>query len=296
MTGGLLGGIEAGGTKFVAVVGTGPDDIRHRLRVDTTTPDQTLDAVVEFFLRNRVASIGIASFGPVELRADHPAYGHITTTPKPGWQDADLIGPISDALDVPVAIETDVTGAALGEWRWGAGRGLDNFIYVTVGTGIGGGALIRGRPVPGLVHSEMGHVSVERQAGDSFPGGCPFHGDCLEGMASGPAIEARWGRPAHGLGADTAHGVDLEARYLAAGFRNLVYVLAPQRIMLGGGVAKMPGLVAAVGEYLVDAMQGYAVLDAHRRDFVVRPGLGDDAGSAGALALAELAGGKSPEW
>ncbi len=287
----LLGGIEAGGTKFVCVVGTGPDDIRHRLRVDTTTPDVTVGACIEFFERHRPVSIGIATFGPVELRRDHPKWGFITTTPKPGWQDADLAGRIGRALGVPVAIDTDVTGAALGEWRWGAGQGLSNIIYITVGTGIGGGALISGKPIPGLVHPEMGHVVVARQPGDDYPGRCPYHGDCMEGMAAGPAIEQRWGRRGEDLAELLGQAVDLEAGYLASGMRSMVYTLAPQRIILGGGVSSLPGLIETVRAKLLVTMNGYALQPEHERDFVVPPGLGVNSGAAGALALAEMAAG-----
>ncbi len=286
----LLGGIEAGGTKFVCVVATSPDDIRHRVRIDTTTPDETIGAAIEFFQQiDRVEAIGIASFGPVELRRSSPRYGYITTTPKPGWDNANLAGRVERALGVPVAFETDVTGAALGEWRWGAGRGYRTIIYITVGTGIGGGLLIDGKATPGLVHPEMGHVLVERQPGDDFPGNCPFHGDCLEGMAAGPAIEERWGRRGEDLGELQGPAIALEAAYLASGFRNMVYTVAPERIILGGGVGSMPGLVAQVQQRLLDTMHDYAVLPEHRQAFVVPPGLGPNSGAAGALALAESA-------
>ncbi len=285
----LLGGIEAGGTKFVCVVGTGPDDILDRIRIDTTTPDVTIRSCIDFFDRHRPVSVGIATFGPVELRRDHPKWGFITTTPKAGWQDADLAGRVGRELGVPVAIDTDVTGAALGEWRWGAGRGLSNIVYITVGTGIGGGALIWGRPIPGLVHPEMGHVVVARQPDDDFPGRCPFHGDCLEGMAAGPAIEERWGRRGEALDELLAPAVDLEARYLASGMRSMVYTLAPERIILGGGVSALPGLIEAVRDRLLETMNGYALQPEHQLGFVVPPGLGVNSGAAGALALAEMA-------
>ena len=230
----MFGGIEAGGTKFVCVVGASPDRIVREARFPTRDPAATIDDAIAFFRDaaddgHRVDALGIASFGPVELRSDHPRYGFVTTTPKPGWSGTDLVGPLGDALGVPVGFDTDVTGAALGEGRWGAARGLRSFVYVTVGTGIGGGAVVGGAPVHGLPHPEMGHVSVTRLPGDEFPGICPFHGDCLEGMACGPAMAARWGRPAEELtGADLARAVDVEAHYLAAGLRNIVYVLAPE--------------------------------------------------------------------
>ncbi len=292
----MLGGIEAGGTKFVCVVGASPDRIAREARFPTRDPAMTIADAVAFFRDAATAghgidALGVASFGPVELRRDHPRYGAITTTPKPGWSGTDLLGPLRDALAVPVGFDTDVNGAALGEGRWGAARGVRNFVYVTVGTGIGGGAVVDGAPVHGLPHPEMGHVSVARLPGDDFAGICPFHGDCLEGMACGPAIAARWGRPAEDLaGADLARAVAIEAHYLAAGLRNVVYALAPERIVLGGGVAGLPGLLPALRDGLSAALAGYPGLAEHGAPgFVVPPGLGGAAGAAGALALAELA-------
>lgn len=280
-------GIEAGGTKFMCVVGTGPYYISQELRIDTTSPDETLAKCLDFFgAHPGFVALGIASFGPLELRRGNDRFGQVTETPKPGWTGADLVGPIRDAFDVPVAIDTDVNGAALAEARWGAAAGLSNALYLTVGTGIGGGAVIDGKPVHGLVHPEMGHVSVQRAPDDTFPGICPFHGDCLEGLASGPAIQARWGRPADELGADTTEAVDIESATLASGIRQFVYVLAPERVIIGGGVAQLPGLHAAVQAKLLSEMAGYGVQPEHRRRFVVPPGLGDRSGVAGALALA----------
>ncbi len=282
----VYGGIEAGGTKFVCVVGNGPDGILERQRVQTTDPSTTLAECLEFFDRqSAIHALGIASFGPLELRPSHPEFGHITETPKPGWDRADLLGPFADRLGVPVAIDTDVNAAALAEVRWGAAKGLRNAVYVTVGTGVGGGAVIDGRPVSGLIHPEMGHVSIPRLPNDEFPGICPFHGDCFEGLACGPAIEARWGRPAEAV-EDVESMVDMEAATIAAGFRQIVYVLAPELIVLGGGVSKLPRIHEKVNAALVDQMSDYAVMAEHQSDFVVPPGLGDDSGVAGALALA----------
>lgn len=280
------GGIEAGGTKFVCAVGTGPDDITDRVRIPTTTPEETLGAVARYFSDHPVDAVGIATFGPVETRRSRPEYGRITTTPKPGWEGADLIGAVRSVLDVPMTVDTDVNGAALAEARWGAGRGLNNVLYVTVGTGLGGGAAIDGRPLVGLVHPEMGHVSVGRLARDDFAGVCPYHGDCLEGMASGPAMNARWGRPAEELGPQLDEALAIESHYLAAGFRQFVFTLAPEVIVMGGGVSHLPGIHRAVNQRLVEQMAGYAVQPEHRENYVVPPGLGDDAGIAGALALA----------
>ena len=291
----LYFGLEAGGTKFVCAVGTGPDDIRERFRIPTTDPAATIGSAIEFFTaagsrHGNPAAIGIASFGPIELRRARADYGHVRSTPKPGWSGADLVGPFVSAFGVPVGFDTDVNGAALAEWLWGAGRGLNSLIYLTVGTGIGGGAVAGGNLVHGLVHPEMGHVSVPRVVGDPYAGRCPFHGDCLEGMAAGPAIEARWGRTGEDLGEHLDAAVALEAAYLAAGLRQFVYVLAPERIVIGGGVSELPGLLEEVRRCLAEDLAGYGVVSEHfDDDFVTRPALGSDSGIAGAFALAGAA-------
>ena len=185
---GLYGGIEAGGTKFVCAVGSGPDDIRAQTQFPTTTPGETLARAIDFFRAQppNLAAIGIASFGPVDPNPASPTFGYITTTPKPGWAQTDFAGAIRRALDLPVGFDTDVNGAALAEYRWGAAQGLDTFIYLTIGTGLGGGGLINGCPMHGLIHPEMGHIRLPHDwEADPFPGTCPYHGDCLEGLAAG---------------------------------------------------------------------------------------------------------------
>lgn len=293
----LCGGIEAGGTKFVCVVGSGPDDIRAEQRIATTTPDETLAAVRRFFADARevhgpIAALGIGSFGPVDLRRGSPRYGWITSTPKPGWADTDLVGPLREAVGVPVAFDTDVNAAAVGEWRWGAAQGLSSLLYLTVGTGIGGGALIDGRPVHGLVHPEMGHVRVPHdRAVDPYAGGCPFHGDCLEGLASGPAIQARWGTPAESLPPDHPAWA-LEARYLALALHDYACTLSPERIVIGGGVGSTPHLLPRVRRELATLVNGYIqapALTGGLDGYVVPPALGSRSGVLGALALAERA-------
>lgn len=291
-----FGAIEAGGTKFICLVGSCPERILARTRIPTSEPAQTLARVVAFFQAQvaadgPLASIGIASFGPLELRRAHPRYGFITTSPKPGWSYVNIVDPIRTALGVPVGFNTDVAGAALGEGRWGAARGVDTFVYLTVGTGIGGGAVVGGQIAPGLLHAEMGHVHVPRQPGDDFPGGCPFHGDCLEGMAGGAAIAARWGRPAEQLtGVQLRQAVEWEASYLAAGLRTIVYTIAPQRIVVGGNVTALRGLFPLLRAQLVKTLAGYPGVPEHAAvDFVVPAGLGPLAGPVGALVLAESA-------
>ncbi len=288
------GAVEVGGTKVSCLVGSDPEHIVAQTRIPTGKPAETLAAVLAFFQQEvasggPLAALGIASFGPLELRRSHPRYGCITSSPKPGWCDVDLVGPIRSALGVPVGFDTDVNGAALGERRWGAAQSLDTFVYLTVGTGIGAGAVVGGRILHGLGHPEMGHVSVPRQPGDDFAGDCPFHRDCLEGMASGAAIAARWGRPAEQLDGDQRRAaVRLEAAYLAAGLRNIVYAIAPQRIVLGGSVSGLPGLLALVRSNLAEALAGYPGLPEHASgEFIVPAALGSLAGPAGALVLAE---------
>ena len=287
----LWGGIEAGGTKFVCAVGTGPDDIRHEIRYPTGSPDETLATAVEFFkLCGPADAVGIASFGPIDPNPASSAYGYITTTPKEGWANVDFVGAVQSALDVPVGFDTDVNAAALGEWKWGAARGLDTFLYLTVGTGIGGGGLANGKPMRGLLHPEMGHIALPRDPSvDPFEGVCPYHGDCLEGLASGPAIQARWGTPVEEL-PDAHPAWELEAHYLGAALASFICVLSPQRIVLGGGVMKHAPLIRAVREETRVRLNGYiqspAILEEMER-YIAAPALGDRSGVLGAIALAQ---------
>lgn len=290
----LLGGIEAGGTKFVCAVGTGPGDLRAEERFATTTPAETLERTLQFFQEQTrqigpLAALGIASFGPVDLHPGSPTYGFITSTPKPGWRDTDLVGPLRRALNVPVGFDTDVNGAALGEQRWGAAQGLEDFIYLTIGTGIGGGGLINGQRMHGLLHPEMGHIRLPRHPKDSFPGRCPFHGDCFEGLASGPAMGERWGQPAESLPADH-EAWELEAHYVALALTSYICTLSPQRIILGGGVMSQQHLFPRVRGKVAELLNGYIQSEAllNKLDtYIVPPALGARAGVAGALALAQ---------
>ena len=283
----IYGAIEAGGTKFNCAIGTGPDDIRAETRIATTTPAETIRAVIEFFrAQPRVDAFGIGSFGPIDLRT-----GFITSTPKPGWRNTDLAGTIRRAFNVPVGFDTDVNAAALGEHAWGAARGLDDFIYVTIGTGIGGGGLVNGKLMHGLMHPEMGHIFLphDRQA-DPFPGSCPFHGDCLEGLANGPAMEKRWGQRAETLPPDHP-GWKIEARYLALACATWACVLSPQRIILGGGVMAQPHLLPMVQQQAREILNGYIDLPPITEriaEYIVLPQLGSRAGVLGAIALAKF--------
>ncbi len=291
----LLAGIEAGGTKVIALLGTGPDDIVAECRIHTTTPVETISAIADFFAEQAEAGNvpvagGVGWFGSTELRSSSPSYGFVTATPKHGWSGIDVLGPISATLGVPVGFDTDVNVAALGERKWGAAQGLETFVYLTIGTGIGGGAVAGGEPIHGLIHSEMGHVAVPRHPDDDYEGLCPYHSDCFEGMASGPAMAGRWELSAQQLvGTKLAKAVEIEAWYIAAGLRSITYVLAPERIIIGGGVAQLPGLFPAVRLALSETMASYPGLVEHESaDFVTPAALGEMAGPIGALELARL--------
>ena len=285
-----FGGIEAGGTKFVCMVAAGPGQVKAEARFPTTSPDETIGKAIDFFRRSGpVHAIGIGTFGPADLDPTSPTYGFITTTPKAGWANTDIAGRVRNALGVPVTIDTDVNAAALGEFRWGAAQGCDPSLYITIGTGIGGGAFVSGKPLHGLIHPEMGHMRLPHDlAADPFPGCCPYHSDCFEGLASGPAMKRRWGKPAETLGPDHP-GWALEAHYVALAMANLVCVLSPKRVVLGGGVMQQPGIIEQVRAQVLSLLNGYvqspAILE-HIDQFIVPPGLGGQAGVLGSIALA----------
>lgn len=296
----LYGGIEAGGTKFVCAVARRPGEIVDEQRFPTTQPEETIGAAIAFLeehhRREPLHAVGISSFGPVDPDPASATFGYVTTTPKPGWSNTDFAGAVQRAFGVPVGFDTDVNGAALAEHRWGAARGLDTFVYMTIGTGIGGGGLVNGGLMHGLVHPEMGHMRLPHdRAADPYEGCCPFHGDCLEGLACGPALEARWGGPAKEL-PEEHEAWGLEAHYLALAAVNIVCTLSPQRIILGGGVMEQehlfPRIRSAVTGLLNDYVKAPAILE--RMDsFIVPPELGGRAGVLGAVALAERAAAQS---
>ncbi len=289
----LYGGIEAGGTKFICAIGTGPDDLRAETQFPTTTPEETFQRAAAFFREQpeAPAAIGIGSFGPVDLNTDSDTYGYITSTPKPGWGHADFVGAIRRALSIPIAFDTDVNAAALGEQRWGAAQELNTFLYLTIGTGIGGGGVVGGKPMHGLVHPEMGHLFIPRLPDDPFEGNCPYHGDCLEGMTSGPALAARWGVPATQLEPDHP-AWEFEAYYLAMALANYIFTLSPERIIMGGGVMQQPQLFPLIRRNVKSMLNGYvqspAILE-RIDEYIVPPALGGKAGVLGALALAQTA-------
>lgn len=289
----LYGGIEAGGTKFVCAVGSGEGKILEEVRFPTGEPAETLHQAVSFFqARHRespLRAIGIGSFGPLDLNPSSETYGFITSTPKVNWVNVDIRGGLEQGLDLPVAIDTDVNAAALGEHLWGGAQGIETFIYLTVGTGIGGGGMVGGVLMHGLVHPEMGHIPLPHDLErDPFEGVCAYHGDCFEGLASGPAIEARWGQVPDSIPADHPAWA-LEAEYIAKALTIYVYVLSPERIILGGGVMKQEGLFPLIRSELVKSLGGYVrseeILEG--TGFVLPPALGDQAGVIGAVALAK---------
>jgi fructokinase len=287
----LYGGVETGGTWCVCAVGSGPNRIERHEQFPTADPPGTLERIVEFFQRERrPRAIGIGSFGPVDLDPRSPTWGYVTTTPKAGWQHVAVAPVLRDRLGLPVAFDLDVASAAVGEYRWGAGRGANGLCYLTVGTGIGAGLLIDGRPWHGLVHPEVGHVRIPHDhERDPFDGVCPMHGDCWEGLASGPAIERRWGVPAREL-PDEHPAWELEAEYVALGILTIVLVFSPERIVLGGGVMERSGLHDRIRGRLRELIAGYLdspLLAAEMAAFLVPPALGDRAGVLGAMALAE---------
>jgi len=290
MTEKLIGAIEAGGTKFICATGTCSGKLLDQVRIPTSSPHETMTAVISYFRESaqKLAGFGIASFGPINLNRDSPKYGYITSTPKLAWRDFDLVGTIARAFRLPIEFDTDVNAAAMAEARWGSARECRTLIYVTVGTGIGGGAVIDGSPLHGLLHPEMGHIRVPHDwSEDPFPGICPYHGDCLEGLASGPAIQARWGVPASTLPPDHA-AFQLEAEYLARACVNWICTLSPQKLILGGGVMQ-PHIFPALRHRTVALLNNYVdkpELIEHIGEYIIPPGLGTQAGVLGALALA----------
>jgi len=283
----MLAGIEAGGTKFVLAVGPSPDRIIARHTIPTRTPAETLAEAAEWLAgRGGVSALGIGSFGPVELDRRSPKWGFITNTPKPGWEDCDIAGWLGQRLGVPVGFDTDVNAAALAEHA-AAGGGTGGLAYLTIGTGIGGGLVVDGKPVHGIAHPEMGHIYPRRHPLDTdFAGICPAHGDCLEGLACGPAIIARWGKSLSELPADHP-GHTIIADYIAQACHTLFASLAVEEVVIGGGVAQTPGLVEKVAARARALDNGYLPGGARHR--IIAPRLGGDAGITGALMLAEAA-------
>jgi fructokinase len=283
----MLGGIEAGGTKFVCAVGDETGNIIERVQIPTTVPEETISQVIEFFRGYELEAIGVGSFGPIDVNLESPGYGSITSTPKAGWRNYPFVKTLEKEFRIPIGFNTDVNAAALGEVTHGAAKELDSCLYITIGTGIGAGAIVQGKLLQGLSHPEMGHILVRRHPQDEYQGKCPYHQDCLEGLAAGPAIEERWG----------AKGVDLVNRpevwelqgyYIAQALMQYVLILSPKKIILGGGVMHQKQLFPSIYKYLKEFVANYVYLP-ELSDYIVSPGLGDSAGITGSLMLAKQA-------
>jgi fructokinase len=289
----LYGGVEAGGTKFICAIGSGPGQVVSETRMETSTPDETLQHVIHFFrpavIEKTIAGIGIGCFGPLDLNPRSDTYGFITSTPKPGWRNTDIVGRLQRELNTRVALDTDVNAAALAEFTWGAGRDSNPVLYLTIGTGIGGGFIRDGQSLKGLVHPEMGHIRLPHDLKrDPFAGSCPFHADCFEGLASGPAIAKRLGHPADEL-ADNDPYWPLEAHYIALAVQDLILVLSPRRVILGGGIMQRQFLFPLIQDEVQSLLNGYVeqpILLDHMNEYIVPPALGNQSGVLGAIALA----------
>ncbi len=287
----VIAAVEAGGTKFICGLGTEEGKIIEKINIPTTNPEETMKRVIEYFKNKKFDVMGVGSFGPIDPVKGSETYGYITKTPKPYWSDYNMIGELKKHYDVPMEFDTDVNGAALAESWWGAGKGLKNLIYITVGTGIGAGAVVNGTMLQGLTHPEMGHIFLKRHPEDKFEGRCPFHKDCLEGMAAGPAIEDRWGKKGQEL-MDKDEVWELEAYYLAQALVNYILILSPQRIIMGGGVMKQQQLFPLIRKNVQKFLNNYVykkeILEEIEK-YIVYPGLGDDAGFIGSIALGKIA-------
>jgi fructokinase len=292
---GVYVGIEAGGTKFICATGTGPDDLSEGQRFETKTPAETLPEILQWMKaidqEQGIDAIGIACFGPIELDLQSDQYGYITSTPKLAWKNFDIVGAFRQYFPVSIGFDTDVNAAALSEQRWGAAQGCRSVIYITVGTGIGVGAVLDDQLVHGAMHLEAGHILLPVTSGDDFEGVCPYHQNCLEGLASGPAIKARW-RVDSALDLTADHPAwHLEADYLAKALHTYTLCLSPERIVMGGGVMKQPQLIELIKPKLIESLRGYISHNylMHIDDYVVAPGLGQHSGILGAIALAAKA-------
>lgn len=283
----LYGALEAGGTKMVCAVGDENGRIMEQVSILTTTPEETIPKIIDYFRAKEIAAIGIACFGPIDLNRDSKTYGYILSTPKEGWRNYNIVGEIGSALGIPVGFDTDVNGSLLGEVTWGCARGLTDAIYLTVGTGIGGGVLSNGRLLHGMLHPELGHIIIPRSAND--PGGsvCPFHDSCLEGLASGPSIEKRWGKSGKEL-ADRKEVWELEAEYIGTALVNYCMTLSPQKIILGGGVMHQDQLFALIRVVFTEKMSRYlnTELLENLDEYIVPASLDDNQGIMGAIKLA----------
>ena len=287
----MIGAIEAGGTKFVCAVGTKEGEWIKRVQFPTEQPEETMENVINFFKSYDIEAIGVGSFGPCGVDPGKDNFGFITSTPKPGWRSYGMVPAFKKAFDVPIGFNTDVNAAALGEAVFGAAKGLDSCLYITVGTGIGAGAIVGGNLLQGVSHPEMGHILVRRHPDDAYAGTCPYHKDCLEGLAAGPSLEARYGKKGGQLAAD-GRVWEMEAYYLAQAIAQYVLIVSPKKVILGGGVMKQQQLYPLIRTNVKTLLNGYVdVLEINKNieDYIVAPGLGADAGITGALLIGKAA-------
>ena len=283
----LFGALEAGGTKMVCAIGNENGEILEHKSIPTTTPEETMPAILEYFKDKEIASIGIACFGPIDLNKNSETYGYITSTPKIPWRNYNIVGAVKDALKIPVGFDTDVNGSLLGEVTWGCAKGLTDAVYFTIGTGVGAGIMTNGKMLHGMLHPEAGHVKMVPRSGDTYKGKCPYHGTCFEGMAAGPAIEERWGAKAVQL-ADREEVWDLESYYIAQALMGIVLTLSPQKIILGGGVMHQKQLFSMIREKMLKELNGYIQAKelADIDNYIVPASLNDDQGIMGCIKLA----------
>ncbi|MBR1476395.1 MAG: ROK family protein [Lachnospiraceae bacterium] len=283
----ILGALEAGGTKMVCALGDETGRISEQVSIPTTIPAETIPQIIDYFKDKKIESLGVASFGPIDLDKASPTYGYITSTPKKGWGDYNLLGELKAALNVPMGFDTDVNGSLLGEVTYGSSKGISDAVYITVGTGVGGGVMSGGNLVHGMLHPELGHMKMVPHSKDTFPGRCPFHKNCLEGMACGPAIGDRWGRPAKEL-YDNELVWEMEAYYIAQALANIIVILSPKRIILGGGVMHRMELFPLIREKTAENLNGYLKTKelASMDEYIVPASLNDDQGIMGCIKLA----------
>lgn len=283
----LYGALEAGGTKMVCAIGDENGKIYDQISIPTKTPSETMPEVIKYFKNREIEAMGIASFGPVELDKNSPKYGHIQDTPKLMWSDYDMVGTMREAVNVPIGFDTDVNGSLLGEATWGAAKGLTDALYITIGTGVGGGIMSGGKLVHGMLHPELGHMKLVKAENDTYQGKCPFHRSCFEGLAAGPAIEERWGRPGKEL-ADRDEVWELESFYIAQALANLILTVSPQVIILGGGVMHQLKLFPMIRKKVAENLNGYIKTSelADMDHYIIPAALNDDQGIMGCIKLA----------
>lgn len=285
-----IGAIEAGGTKIICGIGNEQGQIERKISFPTETPERAMEQIISFFASETIDAIGIGTFGPIDVHKQSPTYGYITTTPKPGWGNFNFLGALKEQFNVPIGFDTDVNGAALAEAKWGSAKGLNSCVYYTIGTGVGVGVYSEGRLVHGLLHPEAGHIPVRRHPEDQYEGFCPYHHDCLEGMAAGPAIERRFG--IKGADLPVEHEAwQLLAYYIGQALTSTILLLSPERIILGGGVMHQKQLFPLIHEEVQRNLNGYVqhymILD-HIDQYIIAPGLGDNAGLSGAVGIGLL--------